>query len=60
MHDRSQEGFFTIWASGSKFLGEGGGNGWAPMPKEDFTAPEEVGLIFLWIQILVLSLIGLF
>ena len=30
------------------------------MPKDDFATPEEVGLIFLWIQILVLSLIGLF
>lgn len=50
--------FFTIWASGNKFLGKGAGNGkectegWqsirqAPMPKGDFTATEEVGMRFL-------------
>ena len=69
--ERSQEGFFTIWASGNKFLGEGGGNriegteGWqsirqAPMPKGAFTATEEVDMSFLWIHILVLSLTGMF
>lgn len=33
---------------------------WAPTPKGDFAATEKVGLNYLWIHILVLSLIGLF
>lgn len=64
-------GFFTIWASGSTCFGEGDENGkwstekwqsigWAPTPKGDFTATEEVGFTCLWIHILVLPLIGLF
>lgn len=71
MCERSQEGFFTIWASGNEFSGEvvgmggegterGQSIGWPPTPKGAFTAPEDVGVIYLWMQILVLPLTGLF
>ena len=64
--DFSQFGLQVI-SSQRKVVGMGGEGTergqsirWAPTPKGAFTAPEEVGVIYLWMQILVLPLTGLF